>query len=223
MRICVYDTDNTPTFVTSTSKYYDGMTGQSIKLKFDKVGTYRVRFEISDANNNWSNWVTANITVREASVLKNVVLNLGDYENMNMNNFRWGDYAKSVQYAEEMGDYPESIFAEISSYNIPDKFKNKKFIGVNWKVTGRVETESGAPVANEKVTITVRMPGSNFTATVRTDSTGSFVYKCTKKDWYNGWNSQILPTIAPEGMATDWCVYGNYNTTTLGIRNSIKG
>ncbi len=69
-------------------------------------------------------------------------------------------------------------------------------------------------VANEQVTITVRMPGSNFTATVNTDSSGNFVYKCNKKSWYDGWNSKALPSITEDGMATDWCVYGNHNTTT---------
>lgn len=212
--VCVYDSDENSEFVTTTSKYYDGMTSQSIKIKFDKPGAYRVRFEISDSNNNWSNWVTADITVREASVIKNVTLNTGDYETTNMNDFKWGNYLLSVEYAEEMGDYPESIFNEIAKYGIPDQFKGKKFLGVNWQVSGYVETVSGAPAANEKVTITVRMPGSNFTATVTTDSSGYFVYKCDKKSWYNGWNSKALPSLAEDGMATDWCVYGNRDTTT---------
>lgn len=213
VRVCVYAPNANPEFITTSSKYYDGMTGQSMNLKFDTLGEYRVRFEISDDNNNWSNWVIAAISVREASVLKNVTLNTGDYETTNMNDFKWGNYLLSVEYAEE-GSSPDLIFNEIAKYGIPDQFKGKKFLGVNWKVTGRVETVSGTPVANEKVTITVRMPGSNFTATVNTDSSGNFVYQCNKKSWYDGWNSKALPSLAEDGMATDWCVYGNHDTTT---------
>ena len=66
---------------------------------------------------------------------KNVTLNTGDYETTNMNDFKWGNYLLSVEYAEE-GSSPDLIFNEIAKYGIPDQFKGKKFLGVNWKVTG---------------------------------------------------------------------------------------
>ena len=85
VRFCAYAPDANTEFVTTSSKYYDGMTSQSMNLKFDTLDEYCVRFEVSDDNNNWSNWITANISVREASVVKNVTLNTSDYETTDMN------------------------------------------------------------------------------------------------------------------------------------------
>lgn len=213
VRVRVYDSEGNVEIVGTSSKYYVGMSGSYIQLKFDQVGKYTVRIEVSDTNNNWSNWHSSSITVKEASLLKNVTLTSDDY-NIDKG-FKWGDYAQSIVYANEGIYSPEEVFAMTTVDRKPACFGNDKVLGVNWTVSGYVVTESDLPVANEKVTITVPMPGQPFEKEVFTDAEGYFSYTSNKISWYKIWlNKDVTIGGRGSGLKSDWCIYGNKNTTT---------
>ncbi len=189
------------------------MCGSYIQLKFDQIGKYTIRIEVSDTNNNWSNWRSSSIEVKEASLLKNVTLTSDDY-NIDYG-FKWGDYAQSIQYAKSGLYSAEEVFAMTTVDRKPSYFGNKKVLGVNWKVSGYVVTPSGNPVSNETVTITVPMSIGKFRTEVSTDSNGYFTYTCNKTLWYKNWSGyEGILSIADSGITSDWCLYGNENTTT---------
>ena len=145
--------------------------------------------------------------------MKNVTLYSDDHNNTHLDGFTWVDYAASIQYAREYDSAPYVL--NLTSQNtVPTQFRNRTILTTSFSISGYVETESGAPMAGETVTITVPMPGSNFKATVTTNSNGYFSYKCSSDKWYNGWNSNIQANMAEKGVITDWCRYGNLNTMT---------
>ena len=121
------------------------------------------------------------------------------------------DYDASISYAKEYDSAPY-VLNLCSQDTVPTQFRNRTILSTNFTVSGYVQTESGAPMAGEKVTITVPMPGSDFKTTVITDSSGYFSYKCSSNSWFNGWNSNAQPNLAEKGILTDWCRYGNMNT-----------
>lgn len=212
VRVRVYDSEGNMEIVSASSKYYVGMSGSYIQLKFGKIGKYTIRIEVSDTNNNWSNWHSSSITVKEAVLLKNVTLTSEDYDIDK--GFKWGDYSQSVEYANEGTYSPEEIFAMTTADRKPACFGNNKVLGVNWTISGYVVTESGLPVANEKVIITVPMPEQPFKKEIFTDSEGYFTYTSNKVSWYKIWRDEDTKIGWPAGIITEWCLYGNSNTTT---------
>lgn len=212
VRAHVCDSDGNEELVGGSSKYFVGMGDSCVYLKFDKIGKYTIRIEIGDTNNNWSNWNTSTVEVREALVLKNVEWTSDDY-NID-EGFKWGDYAQSVKYAKEDIYSAEDVFAMTTVDRKPACFANKYVLGVNWKVSGQVVTESGIPAPYENVIITVPMSIGEFETKVTTNSNGYFSYTCNKGLWYGGWPESDRPSVASSGITSDWCVYGNKNTTT---------
>lgn len=212
VRVHVCDSDGNEELVGGSSKYFVGMGDSCVYLKFDKIGKYTIRIEIGDTNNNWSNWHTSTVEVREALVLKNVEWTSDDY-NID-EGFKWGDYAQSVKYAKEDIYSAEDVFAMTTVDRKPACFANKYVLGVNWKVSGQVVTESGVPAPYENVIITVPMSIGEFKTKVTTNSNGYFSYTCNKGLWYGGWPESDRPSVASSGITSDWCVYGNKNTTT---------
>ena len=81
IRVRVTDSAGNSTNVNSSSKYYVAMTNSYIDMKFDQIGRYSIRIELSDVNNNWSNWSTTTINVTEAGTMKNVTLYADDHNN----------------------------------------------------------------------------------------------------------------------------------------------
>ena len=212
VRVRVCDSDGNEELVGGSSKYFVGMGDSCVYLKFDTIGKYTIRIEIGDANNNWSNWHTSTVEVREALVLKDVKLTSDDYGIDE--GFKWGDYAKSIEYANEGRYSPEEIFSMITVDRKPACFANKDYLGVNWTVSGYVVTESGLPAVNEKVKIVVPMPEQPFEKEILTDSRGYFSYTSNKISWYKIWRDEDTIIGWPAGISSDWCVYGSKNTTT---------
>ncbi len=222
IRVRVYDSEGNEEIVGTSSKYYAGMSGSYIQLKFDRVGQYKIRIEVADVNNNWSNWNTSMIQVCEATILKNVTWTSDTY-NLS-NGLDWGDYAQSINYAKSGTYSAEEVYSLITQTTKPSVFDNKRLLGVNWTVSGYAETESGTPISNETVIITVPMPIGEFETEVSTDSNGYFTYTCNKNLWYNGWPESARTSMAESGITADWCLYGRNNTTTwlYGTRLIVK-
>ena len=216
----VYDSTGTYEDITSNSDYFVSMSSTSITLSFDEVGTYEVWISLCDENNAWSNWNVKSLNVRETYRFKDVSLISDDPNNTDITAFVWGDYAKSIEYSTQTNN-AAGLYDLIKQTSIPAQFLGSTIISTGWNVSGYIETESGAPVANTTVSIVVPMIDSSFQTDVLTDSNGYFTYTCTSSSWYSGWGQTYDSTGGLSGIITDWCRYGNYNTTSWMINSTL--
>lgn len=145
-------------------------------LSFNEPGQYEIWFHIADNHNAWSNWVIFTVTVDVADLQEVKVY--GVYEPTSTDAW-WVDNDRAKTYdAEPSWEEAEYLAEQCGSHNFPSSLP-KKIVGASdFSVSGKLVSETGEPLANVPVHITMTLVSDiKIDKFVYTNSNGEFSYR----------------------------------------------
>lgn len=179
---------------TNLSNYLVQLGDDYCVLAFPNYGTYQIRVHVCDTHGAWSNWFTFNLTVQGVS-LTNVVVSGTTQPGASYSYWIYQSeaYDPNVQTTNEAAQY---LLDHYGTHTLATGLYAKHIMDTNFSVSGRVVNESGTPIANKAVTISVpiTIPGDPYlnlsqittalNKTVYTDSNGYFSYLPTAQQYW---------------------------------------
>jgi hypothetical protein len=201
---------------TPITDFVKQMNETNCVVSFNEVGSYEIWFRVGDKNNAWSDWTILTVSVESAS-MTDVTIN-GIYEPTSTSAW-WVDNQRAISTDVEASQAgAEYLFEHFGSHNFPSSLPDKIVTGVDFKVSGRLISNSGNPIANTSVTINMPLTrGCGIYQTILTDSNGYFSYQPkTDQFWFDtGYLTNGIYDYRAVGDISD--VYTKY------IRSSSTG
>ena len=152
-------------------------------VSFSESGSYEIWFRVSDIHNAWSDWTIFTVEVENSSITDIQIKGITEPVSQSawwVDNFQ--ARSVSVDASQAGADY---LFENYGSHNYPSSLPDKMISDSNFKVSGKLLTSSGIPVANTSVKITMQLTkGRGINQTVLTDKDGYFSYRPTSTQFW---------------------------------------
>lgn len=170
---------------TPITNFIKQMDQTNCVLSFNEIGSYEIWFRVSDNNNAWSDWTILTVEVASAS-LTDVKIN-GVYEPTSTSAW-WVNNSRAINVdVEASHDGANYLFEHYGSHDFPSSLPDKIVTAESFRVSGKLHSDSGNPIANTSVTISMPLTrGCGINQTVLTDSNGYFSYEPDQANfWYD--------------------------------------
>ena len=186
------------------SNYLVQLADDYCVLAFPTHGTYEIRVRVCDTHGAWSNWVTFYVNVESVEFVNLLVDGL---TSLNANYWVNEDLARDCE-VEVSSAGAQYLFDHFGSHTLPSVLPAKLVMDTHFSVSGRAVKESGSPLANASVRITMQTYFGLLDQTVTTDSNGYFTYNpSTQQYWVDIKHLQNTNNIDLMHIGTIWTEY----------------